>query len=336
MIADMPNQRELARQLGLSQSTVSLALRGSSLIAAATRQRVQTEAARLGYSPNPLVASLMEHIRSAKPVRDAGCIALLVDFPNQEEWLNFHLAYRQQYEAICRRAEQRGYRTECFYLQARGMSPAVIDRILHSRGIVGVLLAGPRTECESLEMKWDRYAWIKSGFTWEEPRMDCVSADNRQHVELAFRELGKRGNRRIGYCLSRRMVPRANSNWVAGYLIAQRRLPAARRLPLFVTDPTAAGWARFRRWLKRWKPDVVIGGAMEWEWLQKIQTGAPRFCWRSHFPGTRQPAIEENNAIIGETLCDLLIEKIIHNERGLPGHPRHISIEGSWCEADAG
>lgn len=331
----MPNQRELARQLGLSQSTVSLALRGSPLIAAATREQIQAAAQKFGYHPNPMVTSLMEHIRRARPVKDAGCLAILVDFPDQTAWFDFHLAYRQQYEAIQRRAEQRGYRTECFFLRAPGMSPAVVDRILHARGIAGVILAGPRTECESLKMRWERYAWIKSGYTWEQLRMDCVSADNRQHVELAFRELGNRGRRKVGFCITRRMIPRANSNWVAGYLIAQRRFPPSRRIPMFITDPNPAGQTRFRQWLKKWQPDAIIGGSTEWNWLQKIRGRVPDFCWRTHFPGMTQPSVEENNAIIGETLCDLLIEKIIHNERGLPEHPRLILIEGSWCEGES-
>ncbi|PTY03369.1 LacI family transcriptional regulator [Verrucomicrobia bacterium LW23] len=340
----MPNQRELAKRLGMSQSTVSLALRGSPLIAQATRERVRAAAAAMGYAPHPMVASLMERIRTARAVKDAGCIAILVDFPDKQAWFDFHLAYRQQYEAIERRAGKRGYRTECFFLQAPGMSPAVIDRILHARGIVGVILAGPRTatSIDGPAMAWERYAWIKSGYTWEGARMDCVSADNRQHVELAFAELARRGRRRVGYCISRRMVPRANNNWVAGYLIAQRRLPAAARIPMFVTDPTPAGQARFARWLRRWRPDAIIGGMTEQAWLAQWASDAtatghdngtpPEFCVRWRWPGGTTCSIEENAPVIGETLCDLLLEKIIHNERGLPAHPRTVLIQGTWHE----
>lgn len=330
----MPNQRELALHLSLSQATVSLALRNSPLINDATRLRVLRAAGDLGYFPNPQVASLMSHIRQGRKVKEQGCIALLVDFATEAEWLAFHPAYVQQYEAIRDRARLRGYRTECFFLRAPGMSPAKVDRILYSRGIVGLILVGPREDASyPVELRWERYACGKAGYTWEEPRVDCVTANNRQHVELAFRKLTDLGCRRIGYCISRIMLPRADSNWVAGYLIAQRKLPAGSRVPMFVSDFTSAGRARFRKWLERWKPDAVIGGVMEKEWLDAAPLRRkPQFCFRFHHAGKMAFAIDENDAVIGETLCDLVIEQIIHNKRGIPAHPRLIQIEGSWFD----
>jgi len=330
----MPNQRELARHLSLSQGTVSLALRNSPLINEETRNRVRREAAALGYFPNPQVASLMSHIRSGRKVREQGCIALLVDFESEADWLGFHPAYVQQYEAMRDRASLRGYRTECFFLRAPGMSPAKVDRVLYSRGIVGVILAGPRKDASyPIELRWERYACGKAGYTWEEPRVDCVTANNRQHVELAFRKLEENGCRRIGYCISRQMIPRADSNWVAGYLLSQRKLAAASRVPMFVTDYTPAGRARFRKWLERWKPDAVIGGLTEKEWLSSSPLRKkPVFCFRFRRPDTSDYAIDENDSVIGETLCDLVIEQIIHNKRGIPTYPRLIQIGGSWYE----
>lgn len=50
--------RRLARQLGLSVTTVSRALAGYSDVAAATRERVEREAARSGYRPNQVARRL--------------------------------------------------------------------------------------------------------------------------------------------------------------------------------------------------------------------------------------------------------------------------------------
>ena len=53
--------KDIARTLGLSQSTVSRVLSGTPSavpIAAATRERVMAEARRLGYRPNPLASGL--------------------------------------------------------------------------------------------------------------------------------------------------------------------------------------------------------------------------------------------------------------------------------------
>lgn len=50
--------KEIARQLGLSKSTVSRALRDSSEIGAETKQRVLELARELSYTPNPIALSL--------------------------------------------------------------------------------------------------------------------------------------------------------------------------------------------------------------------------------------------------------------------------------------
>ncbi len=53
--------KEIARQLGISKSTVSRALRDSSEISEATKARVIELARRLNYSPNPIALSLLNN-----------------------------------------------------------------------------------------------------------------------------------------------------------------------------------------------------------------------------------------------------------------------------------
>lgn len=50
--------KAIAKALGLSVTTVSRALNGYSDVAQDTRQRVEQEAARLGYRPNTLARRL--------------------------------------------------------------------------------------------------------------------------------------------------------------------------------------------------------------------------------------------------------------------------------------
>jgi LacI family transcriptional regulator len=72
--------RSLAADLGLSRSTVSLALRGSPLITADTRQRVLGLAAKAGCTLNLLASSLMSEMRRGHADRGepaAGVVARL-------------------------------------------------------------------------------------------------------------------------------------------------------------------------------------------------------------------------------------------------------------------
>ena len=48
----MATIKDIARELGVDSSTVSMALRDHPAIAAATRERIQRAAARMNYVPN--------------------------------------------------------------------------------------------------------------------------------------------------------------------------------------------------------------------------------------------------------------------------------------------
>ena len=67
----MPTQREIAQQAGVSQMAVSLALRDSPTLPAATRQRIQKLARELGYRPDPMLSTLMRqrHAKATKAPR---------------------------------------------------------------------------------------------------------------------------------------------------------------------------------------------------------------------------------------------------------------------------
>ena len=267
----MSNQRELARLLGLSQSAVSLALRGDLSIPAATRALVVEAARKSGYHPNPYVSALMQHIRGGKKIKDQGCLAIIVDAENAADWLT-HPAYREQYDAICRRAVLRGYRTECFFLRQAGMSPQKLDRILHARGIVGVILAAPRRDdSPPLNLRWNRYACVTSGYSWSGPLIDRISTHHRHHLQTAFAELQRRGYERIGFCLPRAAEIRADSNWLTGWLLCQHFLPGRQRVPHFVGSVSETAVASFRRWYERWKPDALITlNGDEVAWLRNL------------------------------------------------------------------
>lgn len=330
----MPNQRDIARLTGLSQGTVSLALRDSPLIAEKTKEEVHLAAQKLGYAPNPMVNALMAHVRQSGPIKSEGCLAVLVDFASKEEWFGFHEAYREQYDAIVKRAALRGYRTECFFLRAPKMSSEQIDRILYNRGIPGIILASPRKdELGPLKFNWERYAWIKSGYAWPNVPIDSVTANYRQHVELTFHSLRNAGFHRIGYCIHESMLERANCNWLVGHIIAQRRLPETERIPLFISNEGPNHRKKFHQWLEKQKPEIIVGGQLECEWLNSLKqhTFKPKFhtrYYRRWLP--KSAGVKENEQAIGESLADLLIEQIIHNKRGLPELPRQTVISGSW------
>lgn len=333
----MPNQRSIARALGLTQATVSMAMRDDPSIPDATRKRIRAEAEKQGYRPSPLVTTLMERIRSGREIKDQGCIAILVDKASEKDWHKAGIeTYQQQLAGFRKQAALRGYRVECFYLHAPGMSADAIDRQMYSRGITGVILAAPKNrQAPPVVLQWQRYALSTVSYTWQAPAVDRVSSHHRHNMDFAFAEVLRRGYSRIGLCLPAHAIAGVDSNWMAGYLVGQSHLPKARRLPPFVGAIHETPLELFREWHARWKPDVLItllGEEAQWLRALNLDYGAVGLVCLNRPAKSDLAGIDENNEVVGATACDLVVNQITHNERGLPKHPKVILIEGSWRE----
>lgn len=61
-----PSYRDIADRAGVSLMTVSLALRNSPRISAATRTRIQRIASEIGYTADPQIADMMNYLRKRR------------------------------------------------------------------------------------------------------------------------------------------------------------------------------------------------------------------------------------------------------------------------------
>lgn len=330
------NQRAVAALSGVCQTTVSLALRDDPSIPTATRERIRRVAEKAGYRPNPQVASLMAQIRRHRRTRTTGCIALLADAANRSDWLDQDFI-RRQVDGMKSRATALGFRAEPFFLRARGMTAARLDRILHARGIRALVLAGPKhSDIDLSALRWADFACATISYTWDAPAVDRVSSHHRHNMDVVLAELEARGHRRIGLSLQPHEVEAVDRNWLSGLLVMQRRLPASRRLPLFVGRHQPAAFPEFAAWMERWRPDALV--TLEgWEetWLRRLGLRAPAdlvHACVNRPDGSRVAGIVEDHALIGSTVIELLVAQVQRNEYGLPARPRLTLINGEWRE----
>ncbi len=331
-----PNQRALARAVGLSQTTVSLALRRHPSIPAETRDYIFRVAKEIGYQPNAYVACLMSRIRSGNPPPDRGCIALLADAENEEEWL-YDEIFRKVYDGMRERALESGFYTEPFYLRSPSLTGTKINRILTARGIRGIILAPQRQpDSEKLSLQWENYACATVGYTWEDPLVDRIVAFHRHNIDIAYEKLVALGHKRIATCLPQDAVDAVNSNWLAGFYLWYHKCPPQSRIPLFIGAPGPTPLSRFSSWLKKWKPDalVTLKGA-EIAWLEKLGCRVPDdisvACFNRRLSAT-VAGVQENHGIIGESAIDLVTSGILGNRYGLPTYPKILMIEGHWVD----
>ena len=115
--------RRIAKLAGVSPATVSLVLRNSPKIAAATKARVWKVARRLKYKPNAKVAELMGQLRLTRRPQSEACFGVISFYDLARPWeQSLHLTH--MYRAMEARAEALGYRLEPFWLRAPGMTSA--------------------------------------------------------------------------------------------------------------------------------------------------------------------------------------------------------------------
>jgi LacI family fructose operon transcriptional repressor len=118
--------------------TVSLALRNSREVSAATCQWLQRLAAARGYRPDPTIGKLMHHLRVRAPLRLQASICGLT-----QGWAGTDLGPDNYFARLTRglrmRAAALGYAFSLLELDNYPTS-AQLQRVLGSRGIEGLVL----------------------------------------------------------------------------------------------------------------------------------------------------------------------------------------------------
>ncbi|HEX8295693.1 MAG TPA: helix-turn-helix domain-containing protein, partial [Chthoniobacteraceae bacterium] len=73
--------RDIARVLGISHATVSLALRDHPRISLGLRKKIQQTATEMQYRPDPMLAALASYKKSKGKVHAAGVLAWVNCWP---------------------------------------------------------------------------------------------------------------------------------------------------------------------------------------------------------------------------------------------------------------
>lgn len=328
------NMREVAREVGVSVATVSKALSNKTDVAAKTRQRVLAACERLGYRTNPLVAALMRSRRRHHSPASALTLGFITAFPTADGWRR-HPApiFRQMFAGAERRAAERNYRLEHHWLFEDGMTNPRFSQVMESRGIKGLLFAPVPDTHTAVELNWNVFSTVVLGLTPSTRRFHRVTTDYYQSMMIAMERCREIGYRRPGFAGRIETVTRLEHRWEAAYRIAQERLGFSPVSPLLVDDWTPE---IVKRWMRREKPDVVIGPV-----LGKLEQSVAGSGYRIPEdvglvgllvpqPGDRLTGILQDGETLGATAVDQLVSLLERNETGLPEHPVTHTMIARW------
>jgi LacI family transcriptional regulator len=174
---------DIARKTGVSKSTVSRALSGSSRISTATRKRILTAAARLSYEPNYLARNLSRS-------RTLSIGVILEDIMNP-----FFTEVAKGIETVLKEA---GY---TMLLTSSGYVPAVeleLTRTLLRNKVDGVLLTPVSVDSPSVSLLQERRVpFFVMNEKSADDELNWIDSDNRAGGALAAEHLLKLGHRRF-------------------------------------------------------------------------------------------------------------------------------------------
>lgn len=225
--------KQIAEELGVSPTTVSLALRGKPGVSDIMRQKILDTAARLGINT-----------RSGRNDECARFLQLII-FKSHGTIISDTPFFEQLIQGVADEARVQGYQLSISYLYGeQDMEEQLVSiNSFSCDGIIVLATEMCRTDVEKLKTINHPLVILDNFFPTSQ--YDCISIDNSSGALKAVQYLISMGHSRIGYLHSKVVIQNFRERQ-GGYLSACRLLPeheardAAKRIvPVGATTETA-------------------------------------------------------------------------------------------------
>lgn len=332
--------KQIAEAAGVHPTTVSMALRNHPRIPESTRKRLKKLADKMGYVPDPMLASLNAYRHSRTEKKFVGKIAWL-NICLDPEWPNKTFFVREYFKGATTRARELGYELEVFNAHPNKIPTRRLQQVLLSRGIQGLIVAPLQSNypeaVTTIDLGWEKFCSITFGYSLESPEMNRVTNDHYHSVIEVLRKLHKLGYKKPGLFLSRRNNARIDRLWEAGYLVGMRSIFKVNPPPpVSLFEQNEDREQVLGKWVDAVQPDVIIAqdyisvqSSLENKrlpipdkttlvLLEESQSGFPH--------------IDQRSQQIGAAAVNLLVGSLQRNEHGLPESPTVTLLKGKWSD----
>lgn len=330
--------KDIARAAGVSIMTVSRVLRGAPKVSAKKRELVLWEANRLDYQPDPHLARMMQVVRGKKETRMRAVIAVIREHVPQDGLLGPSYQY-VPIEDIRQRAHGHGYAVEEFYLGKDGLTPKKLQKILHARGIEGVIVSPQSMTLPCSKLNYAPFAAVTFGNAMSTPALHMCAGNMTLGIQTAAEHLSARGYKRIGVAVTKWIVNRSQFGYSGGLFHWQHGLPEEDRVPLllFPNNDISRGFDAFAKWTREHKPDALITFDTHIPgWLKRLGLRVPQdigFVVHDWTPMmTDFAGIDQRRGHLAAAAVDLIVTQLSQHEHGVPEVPRQIMIPPQWVD----
>jgi LacI family transcriptional regulator len=330
--------KDIAKRVGLSKNTVSLALRNDAQIPARTRERIQLVAKQMGYQPNETLSQLMAQLRISQSPRHESRLAIVNAHPSEKAFTE-HPSIPSYVAGCQRRATELGYALESYWLHDPKLEPKHWMRQMRQRNVQGLLIVGLMFDNRlppQFRPVWEALPAVVTGVRTHDPALTFSCVDHHHLALSAFHEALALGYQRPALVIERRVDLLVDARFAAGFLTAQQTLPNDRRVPPFLdVSDKAVDVRRFIAWYDQHRPDVLltfIEPVLPLLQARKLQVprdvGVIQFEWRPN--RSDLAGMNQHSDRVGEAAVDLLISQIYHHEVGVQPFPRASLISATW------
>jgi LacI family transcriptional regulator len=332
-----PPLKQIADLLGVSKMTVSRALREGTSVDAKLRARIQETAKKIGYQPDTRISQVMSAIRKSKSPLYRETLALVWTHRRNEVPSSF---MEEIYSGANLQAQQLGYKIDEFHLTDPAMSGHALSRILHSRGIRGVLIAppGPERAYPHIWLDWQKFSCVFIGRSFVNAGVARVQPDHYFACVLAIRRLKRLRYRRIGLVMSRAFDEQTGFMVRSAFRSFHPLGPKEAEKLIYTAntyDPKSLA-----RWMAQAKPDVIVANLDKtFPSYEQLISGAgadidiAALSW-----DRRKPHVAGVNLqlpLVGEHAVDLLLLRMQRNIFGLEETAPTIHVPGAWMDGSS-
>lgn len=329
-----PTLRSLARELGVSRTTISEALRGSPRVHPETAARIRAAAKEAGYEHNPLAGAIMSELRRSRGDIFRGVLGLIgIDEADRPGYaIRFHDALKKG--AVARAAEL-GFKIESFTAGDRSIPLRRLDGILQSRGIRGLLILPTWSSPDFTRLSWENYTGAYLDYHIEKPAIRCVCSDHFRSMIESLQKLHDLGYRRPGVILPRQQDMRLHHRWEGAFMAFQNNHADVEPVKPLVAD--AIDQETFSKWFNEYKPDVVLGHITEAvEWMKACGASIPRthgfFCLNLAHATVPCAGLDLAPDLIGARAAEIVIAQLHRNECGIPKSHSLTTLKSTWVD----
>jgi LacI family transcriptional regulator len=327
--------RDVAAEAGVSQSTVSRALRNDSQVSARQRERIQSIAKKLGYRPNPYVAAFTAQVRHYRR-SPQGAVIACVTFDESRK-MPRHV--RDYLEGARQRAFQLGYSTEIFGLDEVGHSLGRLSKVLRSRSISAVLFLSAPFQTSHTDLNgfsFEYFACAAVDPTLHFPAISRTQPDYYHAAQLALEVAAERGYRRIALTTTREEINHVGDEWLGGFSAWAKQLPSKHAGCRALLCLDKWGRQKFRQWLTDHRPDALVSNNPDFfRWATEAGFRPPDVAHISLGANPAEPTlagVRQNHEMVGSFAIDSIVAQIHRNEYGIPLFPKLMMVPGTWCE----